>query len=104
MFKNKHKKPVYMKLSIANIIMFNKKRVAFLAPHGAHIIWLPQIRPVTSKSQKVEVMTSCFKKLVQALNKQALTKALQKQEKTQMIHKKKHHPPRILAKNFRWRA
>ena len=55
-----------MKLSIANNIMF-KKRVAFLAPHGAHTICLPQIRPVTSKSQRVEVMTSCFKKLVQAL-------------------------------------
>ena len=66
MFKNKHKKSVYMKLSIANNIMF-KKRVAFLAPHCAHTVWLPQIRPVTSKSQRVEVMTSCFKKLVQAL-------------------------------------
>ena len=43
------------------------KRVAFLAPHGAHTIWLSQIRPMTSKSQRVEVMTSCFKKLVQAL-------------------------------------
>ena len=67
MFKNKHKKPVYMKLSSANNIMFKKKIEAFLAPQGAHIVWLPQIRPVTPKSQRVEVMTSCFKKLVQAL-------------------------------------
>ena len=69
MFKNTHKKPVCMKLSIANNIMFKKERVAFLAQHGVHTIWLPQIRPVTSKSQRVEVMTSCFKKLVQALIK-----------------------------------
>ena len=57
-----------MKLSIANNIMF-KKSITFLAPHGARTILLPQIRPVTSKSQRVEVMTSCFKKLVQALSK-----------------------------------
>ena len=37
MFKNTHKKPVYMKLSIANNIMF-RKRVAFLALHAAHTI------------------------------------------------------------------
>ena len=38
MFKNKHKKPVYMKLSSANNIMFKKKIEAFLAPQGAHIV------------------------------------------------------------------
>ena len=61
-----------MKHSIANNIMF-KKRLTFLAPHGALIVLLPQIRPVTSKSQRVEVMTSCFKKLVQALNLETST-------------------------------